>query len=200
VVSLVLSCISGSFAIGELVSPERPLPRKETSAPPPGLPPYVDPAINERLVEAQLSALKPMRESRSLVLGALSVACAFVFVSAGRMLRPAGLPLERVRRLLAAASITAALLRTIVGAQDTVVFKRMAVVMAEALSHHPELKTPELVAQFKATILFVMSAAMVFQTALIAGTFALLGQYFRGESVRQAVLAQGGEELAEEED
>jgi len=32
----------------------------------------------------------------------------------------------------------------------------------------------------------------VFATALVAGTFALLGQYFRSDSVREAITAQDG--------
>ncbi|HEY0097096.1 MAG TPA: hypothetical protein VGB96_22400, partial [Archangium sp.] len=106
----------------------------------------------------------------------------------------------RVRRLLGVSAIVAALLRTIDGAQWAVVARRMAHALAEALSKQPEFQAPEMAAQLKPTVLFFMSASTMLQTAVIAGTFALLGQYFRGESVRQAVLALGGEDLAEEED
>ncbi|HZH78597.1 MAG TPA: hypothetical protein VEY88_21390, partial [Archangium sp.] len=127
-------------------------------------------------------------------------ACAFTFVAAGRLLRPGGLPLERVRRLLGAASIVAALLRTIDGAQWAVVARRMAVTLVDALRQQPEFQAPEMAAQLEPTVLFFMSASTMLQTAVMAGTFALLGQYFRSETVRQAVIAHGGDDLAEEED
>lgn len=198
VVCLVLSGLTGLFALSELMSLGHLSELREAKEP--RLSMFGDPAVTQQALEAQLSALEPMRESRSLVLGALSVACAFVFVAAGRMLRPGGLPLERVRRLLGGAAIVAALLRTIDGAQWAVVAKRMALTLADALSKQPEFQSPEMAAQLKPTVLFFMSASTMLQTAVIAGTLALLGQYFRSETVRQAVIAHGGDDLAEEED
>ena len=198
VVCLVLSGLTGLFALSEVMSLGHLSELRETKQP--QLSVLGDPAVTQRAFEAQLSALEPMRESRSLVLGALSVACAFTFVAAGRLLRPGGLPLERVRRLLGGAAIAAALLRTIDGAQWAVVARRMAVTLVEALRQQPEFQAPEMAAQLEPTVLFFMSASTMLQTALVAGTFALLGTYFRSETVRQAVIAHGGDDLTEEED
>ena len=154
-----------------------------------------------RLDEAQLTALEPVRDSRTLVLGLLSVACAFVFVSASRVLQPGGLPLERVRRLLGGAAIIAALLRTIDGAQEAAVARHLALAFTDILLSRPDLfKAPPGfdVKSVMPTLLLLLTAGM---TAAIAGTFALLGQYFRSERVREAVLAQDGQlPEVEEED
>jgi hypothetical protein len=196
-VCLILSSLSGLFALSEVIGLGHFSELKEASEP--RLPLLTDRAVSERAFEAQFAALEPMREPRSLVLGALSFTCALVFVSAGRLLRPAGLSQERMRRLLGGAAIASALLRTIDGAQWAVVARRMGVAMAEVMSTLPEFKEPELAAQVKALVPWLMSATSMAHTALIAGTFALLGQYFRSERVRQVISAQDAD-LAEEED
>jgi hypothetical protein len=196
-VCLVLSSFTGLFALSEALGLGHLSELKEASEPRITL--MADKAVTDRAFEAQFAALEPMREPRSLVLAALSGACALVFVSAGRLLRPDGLPLERMRRLLGGASIAAALLRTIDGAQWMVVAKRMGIAMAEAMVTLPEFKEPEMAAQVKVTVPLLMSGSTVLQTAFVAGAFALLGQYFRSERVRQAISAQDGH-LAEEED
>jgi hypothetical protein len=196
-VCLVLSSLTGLFSLSEALGLGHLSELKEASEP--SIPLMADKAVAERALEAQFAALEPMREPRALVLAALSVACALVFVSAGRLLRPDGLPLERMRRLLGGASIATAFLRTIDGAQWMVVARRMGLAMAEAMSTLPEFQEPEMAAQVKATVPLLMSGSTVVQTAFVAGTFALLGQYFRGERVRQAISALDGD-LTEEED
>ncbi|PTL82758.1 hypothetical protein [Vitiosangium sp. GDMCC 1.1324] len=195
-VGLVLSAFTGFFALSESMGLGRLSEFKEAS----GSSHFSivgDPAIDARISKAQLAALESMREPRSLVLGALSVACALVFVSAGRMLRPEGLPLERMRRMFGGAAIAAALLRTIDGAQGAVVARRMGPVLTEAMKTLPEFQGPA--SDHLQVIPWIVSASTVMLTALVAGTFALLGQYFRSERVRQAISAQDGD-LAEEED
>jgi hypothetical protein len=154
-----------------------------------------------RFIEAQFAALEPLRDARTLVLGALSVACAFVFVSASRLLQPEGLPLERVRRLLGGAAIITALLRTIDGAQEAAVARHLAPAFADFLLSQPDLFKAPPGFDLKAvmpTLLLLLTTGM---TAAIAGTFALLGQYFRSERVREVVLAQDGQlPEVEEED
>lgn len=152
-----------------------------------------------RMDEAQLSALEPLRDSRTLLMGALSVACAFVFVSAGRVLQPGGLPLERVRRMLGAATIATALLRTIDGAQEAVVARRLGLALADILLTLPEFQGSPHASDLRATLPGLALVITVGMTAVIAGTFAVLGQYFRSERVREAVLAQDSN-LAKEED
>ncbi|WNG46072.1 hypothetical protein F0U60_19610 [Archangium minus] len=188
-VCLVLSAFTGFFALRESMNLGRLSELKEAGD--------SQPAFVTSLLEAQISALEPMRESRALILGALSVACALSFVAAGRMLRPEGLPLERMRRMLGGAAISAALLRTIDGAQEAVVARRMAPAIIEAMKTLPELQG-QAIEQFQA-VPWLFSASTVGLTAFVAGTFALLGQYFRSERVRQAIIAQDGD-FAEEED
>ncbi len=195
-VSLVLSAFTGFFALSESMGLSK-LSEVREAASSSHFSIVGDPAIDGRIAEAQFAALEPMREPRSLILGALSVACALVFVSAGRMLRPDGLPLERMRRMLGGAAISAALLRTIDGAQGAVVAKRMGPFMVEAMKSLPDFQGPA--AANLQVMPWLVMASSVGLTAFVAGTFALLGQYFRSERVRQAISAQDGD-LTEEED
>ncbi|MBJ6761960.1 hypothetical protein JGU66_14390 [Myxococcaceae bacterium JPH2] len=151
-----------------------------------------DPVIAERLVEAQFSVLEPMREPRLVVLSVLGMSCMVAFVASGRMLRPAGLPREGMRRMLGGAALTAAVLRTIDGAQWTVVARRMGAVMAESLGKMPEFQDPLAADQMKQMMPTLMAFGSILQTALVAGTFALIGQYFRSQSVRDVITAQDG--------
>jgi hypothetical protein len=187
-VCLVLSGLTGLFSLTEALGLSRLSELKEAG--PSRFTLVGDPAVTERAFEAQYSALEPMREARSLVLGALSVACAFAFVSAGRLLRPGGLSMERMRRMLGATAFAAAALRTIDGAQWAVVVRRTAQAMAEAMSTLPEFKDPALSAQLQSTLPSILLVGTGFHTLLIAGTFALLGQYFHSERVRQAITAR----------
>src|SRR5689334_3976121 len=103
----MLSGLTGLAAASEAFGLERLSELRESPAPALGL---GDPKIAAQVMEAQLSALESMREARSLVLGALSVACALAFVSAGRLLRPAGIPLEAARQVLGWSAVAAAVL------------------------------------------------------------------------------------------
>ncbi len=190
VLCLILSGITGMASAMEAANLARLSELQEE--PPPRAAVFGDPAIVERVFKAQLAALEPMREPRALILGSLAVACALAFVAAGRLLRPGGLPREGMRRLLGGAAIFAAILRTLDGAQWMVVVRRASAVMAEAMSALPEFQEAATPEQLKSTVSFLLSAATVAQTAFVAGAFVLLGQYFRSESVRQAVTAQDG--------
>jgi hypothetical protein len=182
-VCLMLSGLTGLFALSEAMNLGRLSELKEARPPSLSLPGN-DPVISARTLEAQLSALEDMRESRALVLGALALTCALSFVSAGRLLRPGGLPLGRMRRLLGGATLASAILRTIDGAQMTVVARRAGQAMASAMGSLPELQDPTVAAQVKSLMPSFMAGTMVLQTAFIAGTFALLAQYFRSERIR----------------
>ncbi|MGZ3459609.1 MAG: hypothetical protein ACXU86_14035, partial [Archangium sp.] len=194
-ICLVLAAFTGFFALsGCLELGQLTELREATNAPRFSI--MGDPAVDARISEARFAALESMREPRSLVLGALSMACALLFVSAGRMLRPGGLALERVRRVLGGSAITVALLRTIDGAQDAVVARRVGPLLAEAMKSLPEFRGVD--AAHLQLLPWLISASTMALTAFVAGTFALLGQYFRSEHVRQAISTQDGE-LAEEE-
>jgi hypothetical protein len=157
-----------------------------------------DPALMrlmESVLHAQLSALEPMRESRAFVLVALAVTCAFAFVAAARMLRPAGMPREGMRRLLGGAAILAALLRIIDGAQWLVVVNRAnAAIMQDALPKLEPLKTPasELLRQFFTQFPSFLPAMTLAHTFFIAGAFVVIGRYFHSDRVREAVIAHDG--------
>ncbi len=151
-----------------------------------------DPLVDRRLVESYYAAQEPMREPRAVLLGIHAVACAFVFVSAGRMLRPDGLPRDGMRQLLGRAAIAVAVLRTIDGAQSAVVGRRVGHALVDAMSALPADKNPLTTEGLRTMVLWSPLAASVVGTVLIAGTFAILGQYFRSETVREAIIAQDG--------
>ena len=96
--------------------------------------PSGDPVLAEQLWSARLAALEHIREPRMVVLFALALACSLCFVASTRLLRPAGLPREGVRRILVWGLVSAAVLRTIDGAQDTVLDQSMADVMRRSLA------------------------------------------------------------------
>ncbi len=131
-VAFLLSAVTGFFTLNEFAELGRlqELRAESTSQP---FAVVGDPKLDAPIAQAWFSALESMRESRSLILGALLVAYALVFVSAGRMLRPDGLRLEGMRRLLGASALAVAVLRTIDGAQLTVVASRMAPTLANAM-------------------------------------------------------------------
>lgn len=151
-----------------------------------------DPVVDRRLVESLYSALEPMREPRAVLLGILAVACAFVFVAAGRMLRPDGLPRSGMRQLLSRSAITVAVLRTIDGAQSAVVSRRMGQALVDSLGLLPMGKDPLAADLVRGVAPWFGLGLSVVGTALVAGTFALLGQYFRSDAVREAISAQDG--------
>jgi hypothetical protein len=147
-------------------------------------------ALNVQLLLAQFSAEDNMREARSFLLGALAVVCAFVFVAAARILRPGGLPREGMRRLLCWASLLAAVLRTIDGAQFQVVVDHMGAALVKGpFPAYWEAGQIDLVKDHGPAVLTWFYRGV---TAFVAGTFVLLSQYFRSERVRQVVIAQDG--------
>ena len=153
-----------------------------------------DPELERRAMEAQLSALEPMRGPRALTLVALAGACFLCIGAAGHLLRRAGpLPREGMRQLLGRAALVAAFLRTVDGAQLTVVWQRMGQVGAELVDRVPavaQLKDPALVQQLQDSLPSFFAAAAIVHTVLVAGGFLALAQYFRSERVRAAVAAQ----------
>jgi len=138
--------------------------------------------------KALVRALQPIRGVRAAILSALSVACAFSFVSAGRLLYPRGLSRENMRRLLGIALLVAAVLRTIDGAQWAVVMHRVA---KEAAPHLLEGTlesgiSGEVDAK-QLTMLF--NAVSVLQTGFVVGAFTLLAHYFRLQRVKEGIAA-----------
>jgi hypothetical protein len=137
---------------------------------------------------ALIRALQPIRGARAAILSALSVACAFSLVSAGRLLYPRGLSRENMRRLLGISLLVAAVLRTIDGAQWAVVMHRVAREAAPQIldgsldgvgSHEIDAK--------QLTMLF--NAVSVLQTGFVVGVFTLLAHYFRLQRVKEGIAA-----------
>ncbi|HSP78612.1 MAG TPA: hypothetical protein VLQ93_08795 [Myxococcaceae bacterium] len=198
-VCMVLSGLTGLGALNQAVGLSH-LSERKAALPTAAVQPGEDPSVLARILDAHhAAAVEGMRDSRSLILGALAVACAFAFVSAGRLLQPGGLSQERIRRLLGGATLSAAILRTIDGAQMTVVASRSGPAMAETLVSHLQPPDPSVAAQLQAQLPSLLSTSMVVMTLLVAGSFALLTQYFRSERVRQVILARSGDDdLAED--
>ncbi|WP_224249665.1 hypothetical protein [Hyalangium gracile] len=188
VLSLILAGLTGMSAVTEASSLSQFSEYREAVLENAGR--FGDREANEHVLRAQFSALEPMREPRIFLLATLAVVCAFVFVAAARMLRPGGLPREGMRRLLGGAAILAAILRTIEGAQWMVVVDQMSAAIVKG--PFPAWQDPtsiEIIQRFAPTVL---AAGYIGLTALVAGGFILLGQYFRSERVRQVVTAQDG--------
>jgi hypothetical protein len=152
-----------------------------------------DPAVTQAIMEAQLSALSPMRESRALVLCGLTMACTLLFFASSRMLRsPDGIPRDGFRQVLGGAGIFAALMRTIDGAQWTVVARHTSQAMVEGLKGLPEFQDPAAAQQLYALVPSLMTASAILPTIFVAGGFALLAQYFRSDGVRAAIHTLDG--------
>jgi hypothetical protein len=188
VLSLLLAGVIGMSTVMELSRLAQLSEYKEAILSTPGA--QAENALNVQLLLAQFTAESSMRETRSFLLGALAVACAFAFVAAARLLRPGGLPREGMRRLLSWATLLAGILRTIDGAQFQVVLDHMgaALVKGPFPSQWPAEQI-EVIKQYGPAVLTWFYQGV---TAVVAGSFVLLGQYFRSERVRQVVLAQDG--------
>lgn len=188
VLSLLLAGVIGMSTVMELSRLAQLSEYKEAILTGPGA--QAENALNVQLLLAQFNAEGSMREARSFLLGSLAVACAFAFVAAARILRPGGLPREGMRRLLSWASLLAAVLRTIDGAQFQVVLDHMgaALVKGPFPSQWPAEQL-EVIKQYGPAVMTWFYQGV---TAVVAGSFVLLGQYFRSERVRQVVLAQDG--------
>lgn len=193
VLCLVLSGLTGLSAASEAMGLGQLSEARQAELP--ASPAFADPKVLEQVVEAQLSALESMREPRALVLGVLSVACAFIFVSAARLLRPAGMPLESMRQVLGGAALVAAVLRTLDGAQWAAVLKQAAQVLVRAGSQLPGVDGMPMPPEVQALFPMLLTGLIALHTALVAGSFLLLGQYFRSERVRSLISAQ--DQLAE---
>jgi hypothetical protein len=132
-----------------------------------------------RVAEIQARAAKPDRQIRAALMLVLAVSMLFTFVCALRVLRPAGLPREGIRRLLCTAAVVSAVLRTVDGAADAAFALRVARLalttglLPPGQRPLPAWVTPTLGVGFS-----------VGQTVLVAGTLAIIAQYFRSARVK----------------
>ncbi len=147
----------------------------------------------ESVVLAQIAALEPMREPRSLVLGTLAVTCAFAFVAAARMLRPAGLPREGMRRLLPEALPSSRrCCASSTGPSGQVVVNRANAATVEAMILPLKgLQSP--VADFMRQLIPHIPPALPWPTPSSSSrAFVVLGRTSTATACREAVIAQDG--------
>lgn len=187
-VALVLSAVVGLLSASEALTLVHFSELK--SLEPPSVSDRLQRELLEKGREAQLIALEGMRFPRALTLCALSLICALAFVASGRLIRPRNVERERMRQLLVFSSISAALLRTVDGAQSAVVARRVGVALGKVgadLASLPEVSAEDVRRMFPSAAIGIA----VLQTVLVAGTFALLWQYFRSQKVRQLLAFAG---------
>jgi hypothetical protein len=188
VLALILSGLIGMSSVVELSRLAQLSKYKEAVLSSPGA--REENTLNTQLLLAQFAAEDSMLEPRAFLLGVLAVACAFIFVGASRMLRPRGLPREGMRGLLSWASLLAAVLRTIDGAQFQVVVDQMGAALVKGpFPSEWSADQLEAIKQYGPAVLTWFYRGL---TAVVAGSFAVLGQYFRSERVRQTVVALDG--------
>jgi hypothetical protein len=182
ILCLIVSGLCGVMAGGETMQLFQ-LQTMKNEPPQWGLDPEVDASI-AKATEKGVQALEGMRDVRLLTLVLLSIACALAFVGSTRILRPFGLPREGVRKLLVGSALAAALLRTLDGAQLLVVARKESAFLGTALAALKQYQPYPSLASWVSAFLPLAAAA---QTALVAGAFVLVSQYFRSEKVRKIV-------------
>ncbi len=131
-----------------------------------------------RLAEAHARASQPDRHARAALLVVVAISMFFTFVSAGRVLRPAGLSREGIRRLLCGAALVSAVLRTVDGAADAAFALRFARFATQVLP--PGERVPPDPGLAPTLTL----GTSIIQTVLVAGTLAIVAQYFRSARVK----------------
>ncbi len=149
---------------------------------------FADPEQMRAMANAQVAALEGMKVPRGLALGGLAVACAFAFASAARFLGKGDVPRDLLRRILSGSLLVAAFLRTAEGAMWAVVAQRMGRAAAPLVARdQPDAAAAELVTEAFPTLMLLATG---FHTAVVAGGFLLLAQYFRSEKVKGLVALE----------
>ena len=137
--------------------------------------------------KAQIGALQSMRTSRVVVEVLLSTLAAMSLVSAIRLLRPAGVPREGVRKMLGLTALGCAIMRTLDGAQSTALAKKVGVAIDKAMLENPPEGYVGGVASVAAPLMSLMF------TVIFVGAFLAVSAYFGSAGVR-AVTAKEAEE------
>ncbi len=174
IVCMLVSGISGATSVSETFALSDRWSAR-TEALPRGTP-AAD--LVARLAEANARAMEPDRHARAALLIVLAISLFFTFVSAGRVLRPAGLPREGIRRLLCGAAVVSAVLRTVDGAADAAFALRFGRLAAQLVPPGEGVPTT-----WNLAPTFTVGAS-VLRTVLVAGTLAIIAQYFRSTRVK----------------
>lgn len=143
----------------------------------------IPPEVVQKAEAVARASLFGMRGSRMTILVLLSIACTVTFIAVLRLWRPLGLPRAGVLRLTSFTALGCALLRTIDGAQQAVVFRRIATALAQGLASGavPVPGDPETVKMMTRVLPDLEVAVRVAWTLVVAGTFVALSQYFRSQ-------------------
>jgi hypothetical protein len=173
IVCMLVSGISGAASVSEAFALSERLSAR-TEALPRGTP-TAD--LFARLTEARVRAMQQDRHARAALLIVLAISLFFTFVSAGRVLRPAGLPREGIRRLLCGAAVVSAVLRTVDGAADAASAVRFGRFATQLVPPGERLPPDWSLGPFAVGL-------SVAQTLLVAGTLAIIAQYFRSARVK----------------
>lgn len=185
VLTLVLSSFVGLSAAGSLT--DAVFLEQLRAAPP--LQWFPDASANAHVQAALVGALEQLRVPRALTAGALCLFCGLGLVGAMRMLRPREMPRESLRRLLSGALLWCAVLRTIEGAEDAVLYRRYALALAEGFIQ-ADRAAAEVADAFRSIMGLVGVLTACALTAVMVGGFVLLRQYFRSARVQKLL---GGE-------
>jgi len=151
--------------------------------------------VSQLSLELERTRLQLAGSHRELSIGVLfllSLAAGFVFAASLRMLRPRGMPLSGIRRLLAQAAVAAAVLRTLDGAQEAAVVRKAALLVAGRFPAPAaaELQSAERVVEtLRLHMGWLLPAMSVAKTAALALAFAAVAHYFQTASVQRAVEA-----------
>ena len=174
IVCMLVSGISGAASVSEAVGLSDLITRSSESLPR-GTPTE---ELFARLAEAHDRAAQPDRHARAALFIVLAISMFFTFVSAGRVLRPAGLPREGIRRLVCGSAVVSAVLRTVTGGADAAFALRFARVAAQLLPPGERFSTASGV-----TPMLAMGISVA-QTVLVAGSLAIIAQYFRSARLK----------------
>lgn len=187
--AMVLSSFAGIFAAADTLSlgnlQRNPEQLREAAT---KLPFVADPDMVVATAEAQISVLEGMKGSRGFVLSTFAVVCVVIFTSARWLLVANALPREGARRVLSTSLLFAAVLRTVDGAQSAAIVQKVNKAVAPVLAQEAggDAVTAALLRNVLPTLTLGTSIAF---TAIMAGGFLLLAQYFRSERVRKVVAA-----------
>ena len=132
---------------------------------------------------AMLAAIESMATPRLFILMALSTVTTFMVIAAIRLRWSPEVPRTAMARLLGGASIAAAILRTIDGAQELVINRNGAEASGQALIA-AQIADAEVQANMAVT---VISGISIVWTAAIVGVLVILGQYFRSPRMAELI-------------
>lgn len=176
---VVSGCVSYGSAhdLGRVLAPADPEAVVELSGP---MAQLLPPEVLRAVVRAETQQLESIKGFRLAVLMLLSTAATVVFLSAFRLLRPAGVPRQGARQILSLGLLLAAIARTVEGAQAASVAQRMAQAMLRAGG---ALKLPWAEEADSAVITMVASSA-AFSLCVVGGLLALRS-HFESAAVKQ---------------